>query len=277
VSEIPAREGLFLLIAAVAGNEPSSSYVEVRPLDPRARQRFVSVRDLHCTVDVVEQLRRRHDFVGVGVAPRVRRSGRADAVERSWALVADVDSAESAAAVRQFHPPPSVVALSRTPGHRHVYWSLNRPIPPEWHRRACLRLAARLGSDPAVADPARVMRAPVAFASVKLLAYTLAEVVGGLPDARSFVPPRPAPQPDGEARQGAVLDGLARVVRDSEPGSRNVRLNWAAYRGGERVAAGSLDPDDLRRELLAAALDAGLGEDEAMTTINSGMHAGGVR
>jgi hypothetical protein len=35
---IPQRDGLLLLLAAYAGDEPSSSFLELRPLEPKGRQ-----------------------------------------------------------------------------------------------------------------------------------------------------------------------------------------------------------------------------------------------
>jgi hypothetical protein len=65
-----------------------------------------------------------------------------------------------------------------------------------------------------------------------------------------------------------------RVVRDAPIGERNARLNWAAYRGGEHVSAGELDPERVQAALLDAAADAQLSETEAMRTIRSGLDAG---
>jgi hypothetical protein len=50
-------------------------------------------------------------------------------------------------------------------------------------------------------------------------------------------------------------------------------LNWAAYRAAEHA----IDPSDAGRVLLAAALQAGLGEREAQRTLASGFTAAGRR
>lgn len=276
----PARPPcqLRLLVAAIAGNgsEPSSSFIEVRPLDPVGEQVFVPVRELDRVVSTVERLRERHETVTIGAAPRVRRSGRADSVERVWALRADVDTPDAVARLRAFSPLPSIVSPSRTPGHLHAWWPLTSAVPQEWARRACLRIASALGSDRAVADPARVMRAPSAFLRLEPNTYTLAEVVGGLPDPRRRVVTRPASRIRSGAPLAGTLAGLARVVRYAAEGNRNCALNWAAFQAAQHVADGDLDPDVVREELTAAAVDAGLDDDAAIAaTIRSGLRAGG--
>ncbi|MEU0218939.1 bifunctional DNA primase/polymerase [Streptomyces sp. NPDC006265] len=60
--------------------------------------------------------------------------------------------------------------------------------------------------------------------------------------------------------------GLVAFVLDSAPGTRNNRLFWAACRAAEDARDGRADAQDA---LLAAALQAGLDEREARTTIRS--------
>jgi len=69
------------------------------------------------------------------------------------------------------------------------------------------------------------------------------------------------------------LLGVTEAVLNSEPGTRNGRLYWAACRAAEMIAAGQLDHATAERVLLAAALEAGLrgGEHEARRTIASGL------
>ena len=74
---------LRLQLAMIAGNEPETSFVEIRPLDPPARQWWIPVRELDSAVSVIESLSA-HRNVYVGAAPRAKRSGRAEAVERAW-------------------------------------------------------------------------------------------------------------------------------------------------------------------------------------------------
>jgi hypothetical protein len=65
------------------------------------------------------------------------------------------------------------------------------------------------------------------------------------------------------------------AVLNSEPGTRNGRLYWAACRTAEMVVAGQVDRTTAERVLVAAALEAGLrgGEAEARRTVASGMRS----
>jgi hypothetical protein len=73
-----------------------------------------------------------------------------------------------------------------------------------------------------------------------------------------------------------ALRGLVQVVLAAQPGERNGKLNWAAYRAGEHVAAGRLYLDEVHADLLAAALQIGLSEREALTTLASGLRSAGA-
>ena len=260
--EIPTYWGLYLLAAAFAGNEPDASFLEVRPLQPTGSQVFLPVRRLKEVVEVVEVLRERHDLVGIGVTPRVRRSGGADAVERAWTLAADLDSGDAAERLCSFRPLPSIVARSKTPGHLHAYWPISSAVPAKVARRASLRLAHALDSDKAVCDPARVMRAPREFLRVELDVFRLDNVVGHLPDDPRHIEAangrRRADRPETAASPSALLDGILRVVHEAVDGERNNRLNWGAFAAGQHVADGILDADEAREELLRAAVDVGL-------------------
>jgi hypothetical protein len=57
-------------------------------------------------------------------------------------------------------------------------------------------------------------------------------------------------------------------------GSRNETLNRAAFNLGQLVGVGTLDRDAVESLLLEAALESGLGEEEARGTIRSGIEAG---
>jgi predicted P-loop ATPase len=76
--------------------------------------------------------------------------------------------------------------------------------------------------------------------------------------------------PWGRARLDAVVD----AVGASSEGSRNHKLNVAAFKVGQAVASGHIDEEEGRAELFAAAVAAGLGEREASKTVESGIRAG---
>ena len=283
--QISPEWALRMQLAAIAGNEPSTSLLEIR--SKRAvgmAQRFVPVRELEraATASLTESQR---GDVYVGAAPRVREDGTASAVERVWCLWADCDSREAGDRLRAFHPWPSIVNRSGSGDNLHAWWQLHEPLSPEHAVRANRRLALALGADRAATDAARVMRPigslnhkhdpprVVECVRLELDAFSVGDVVHGLADDPAYAP-RPVPM-----RRACVSDasqalaGLARVVRESPVGERNHRLNWAAYRAGEHVADGKLDPATAEDELLDAAVEAGLSEREAMRTIASGLNA----
>ena len=286
-ARIEQRDALHLQLALIAGNEPSASFVEVRTLHPDRRpgpRSFVPAREHARTIELIARLRDRHEVL-VGVAPRTRQAGTADAVDRVWTLVADCDSEQSVANLRMFRPAPSIVVRSGTASHLHAYWALRAPMPPSWARAANKRLAHVLRSDAAVADPARVMRAigsrnhkhdpPVPVVCVRLETDTFScdQVVGGLPDPpERRRPPRPVSR--SSIPPDAALEGLLRTVRDSRPGNRNATLHWAACRLRDHVDGRVLDEVAGREALREAALDIGLGEFEVHATIASGLTGG---
>lgn len=114
------------------------------------------------------------------------------------------------------------------------------------------------------------------------------ESIAALPDLEAVVnwlkgmsrPARPAPAADrpertiGGAWARRALIYEARDVRAAPEGSRNTRLNVAAYNLGQIVADGLLSRGEVEAALLAAAIAAGLSEREARATIASGLEAG---
>jgi hypothetical protein len=70
-----------------------------------------------------------------------------------------------------------------------------------------------------------------------------------------------------------ALRGLIRTVATSSEGERNRITFWAACRAAEMLADGSLSESEAIAELAAAAVYAGLPEQEAIRTIRSGLRA----
>lgn len=75
-------------------------------------------------------------------------------------------------------------------------------------------------------------------------------------------------------RAAAALAGEADMVARAVEGQRNHTLNRAAFNLGTLIGAGELARDDAERALAGAARVCGLPEDEASTTIRSGLDAG---
>ena len=76
-----------------------------------------------------------------------------------------------------------------------------------------------------------------------------------------------------KARKGRNAPGKAASIASAPVGQRNEALNSAAFLAGVRGA----NPEVAKIELLKDAIDAGLPEDEAITTIDSGLSAGIAR
>src|SRR5215207_5382129 len=144
-------------------------------------------------------LGRRTD-VYVGCAPRTRRHGGRDAVERAFVLWADCDGEQAVAALAEFEPAPAIVIGSGTGSNCHAYWPLAEPLARDEIERANRRLAHALGADPAAADCARILRIPGTLShkheppppvdAIRLgpeRRVSAVDVVGSLPD-----PPAPA-------------------------------------------------------------------------------------
>jgi len=267
-------EALLLQLAALAGDEPASSFLEVRCLRPDGApgpREFVPVRELNRAVELVLGL---HDVnVYVGAAPRVRESGTAHDVERCWAVWADCDTPEAVEALRRFKPRPSIVART-SPGRMQGLWPLRRPVAPTWARRANRRIAHALGADMASTDAARIVRAigtfnhkhdppaAVTCARCELDVFELPAIVGSLPDPPGEAPRRPVVgTARGDGAEGS-LDGLVRTVREAPVGERNALLFWAACTALE-------EGHHAHEELHQAALDAGLPEFEIERTLSS--------
>jgi hypothetical protein len=70
----------------------------------------------------------------------------------------------------------------------------------------------------------------------------------------------------------AALAAEVRAVREAVEGERNHTLNRAAFKLGQLV--GVLDTEDVAQQLLDAALECGLGREEAEKTIRSGLSGG---
>ena len=72
----------------------------------------------------------------------------------------------------------------------------------------------------------------------------------------------------------SALEGEAQHVRAAGQGTRNSTLNRAAFCLGQIVGAGALEETAVERILVDSALSCGLGEREAILTVQSGLRAG---
>jgi len=206
---IPQPAARRLLLAAIAGcgREPAASFLELRfrrPDDPM-RQAFISTRDIASVGARAAVLAQQHD-VYAGCAPRGRRFGGADAIQRVHCLWADLDSQDALERLAAFEPCPNIVVRSGSPGCAHAWWVLNAPLRPDHARVALRRLAHALGADMAAAEPARILRlpgtrnhksdppSPVTCTRLELSSFHARDVVGHLTD-----PPERRPEPAAPA------------------------------------------------------------------------------
>jgi hypothetical protein len=97
------------------------------------------------------------------------------------------------------------------------------------------------------------------------------------PATRTTLPPAPAAAGRGGGYAAAALARERAAVAAARPGCRNATLNRAAFSLGQLVAAGLLDPGQVRAVLLAAALEAGNPEAKARATIASGLRGGAAK
>lgn len=75
--------------------------------------------------------------------------------------------------------------------------------------------------------------------------------------------------PIGPGAGGTALVALVRLVLEAGEGQRNDKLYWAAARAYEHAAAGRLDEGAAERALIRAAVETGLPESEARSTVAS--------
>ena len=289
MTAIPQHIALRFQVAAIGGNEPPSSFIEIRPLDPdgrpvTAKRAFVAVRDLDQAVRRCIELADTLN-VFVGAAPRCREDGTANAVERVWALWADCDGREALERLPGFRPAPSIVVRSGSDDCAHAYWPLCEPVGAGWAKRANRRLAVALGADLAATDPARILRPagtlnhkhdpprPVVCTRLELDVFTFDQVIGRLPDDRAYTPPAPVELRGRRGDPTKRIAGLVRVVRAAPTGNRNQLLYWAACRARDHADTGELDLDAAREALRDAAIAVGLGESETVATLRSALES----
>jgi hypothetical protein len=179
--------------------------------------------------------------------------------------------------------PPTRECITGGAG-RHVYWL---------HPGGVVRNSAgRLGHHVDVrGDGGYVVAPPSTHNSGERYRWANRERVAPCPDwlVDLLRPPPPAPRPPGRylgsdrlppgasraARYGEAALALEEAsVRMAIPGTRNHRLNAAAFSLGQLVGAGLLNAHEVGGVLLDAAVAAGLTESEAWATIRSGLTAG---
>ncbi|MGI8597501.1 MAG: DNA-primase RepB domain-containing protein [Thermoleophilaceae bacterium] len=196
---------LGLYLDALFGAEPAGGLVEVRYRRgdgrPGMGQTFHAwPQERGGAAEMIGRLGRSVDTY-IGVAPRRRRHGGREAIERVHVLYVDCDSEAAIEGLERFSPPPAIVVGSGS--GRHAYWPLWPPASPDEAERANRRLAHHLGADMVATDASRILRPPgtlnfktdpprpVEVERLVIKVYTVEEVAGHLRDPE---PSRPAPR-----------------------------------------------------------------------------------
>jgi hypothetical protein len=218
----PPAVALGLYLDALFGAEPAGGLVEVRYRRADGRpgmgQTFHSwPEERGGAVEMIGRLGRSADTY-IAAAPRRRRHGGREAIERVHVLYVDCDSEAAIEALERFSPPPAIVVGSGS--GRHAYWPLWPPASPDEAERANRRLAHALGADLAATDAARILRPPgtlnfksdpprpVEVERLEIEVYTVEEVVGELPDPE----PRRREVPASPLRDGDPLLDVSPIV-----------------------------------------------------------------
>jgi len=201
----------------------------------------------------------------------------------SGVLVVDVDGAagmESLRTLSREHGALRAAWVRSGSGGWHAYLGMpaGLPVPSS---------AGRLGPGLDVrADGGSIIAPPSVHASGGRYRWVTPGVEP--PEAPDWLvklalPPEPPPavalalpvgRQAGERYAAAVIAGECRAVAQAPVGTRNHRLNQAAWRLGRLAAAGVVDQAVARNALLAAAAACGLPRHESVGTVRSGMTAG---
>jgi hypothetical protein len=202
---ITRHETAARFLAAIAGGAGRGELLELRYRledGQRMGQVFDRPDRLRGLATRAIMLGRRTD-VYVGCAPRTRRRGGRDAIDRASVLWADCDGEHAVAALAQFEPQPAIMIASGTGRNCHAYWPLTKPLGRDAVEHANRRLAHALGADPASADAARILRIPGTLSHKHHPPTTVeairldtdrrvdaGDVVGALPDPPARAPAR---------------------------------------------------------------------------------------
>jgi RepB DNA-primase from phage plasmid/CHC2 zinc finger len=200
-----APQAVVAYLTALVGQAPAGQLLELRHRRSRGGmgQRFFDVARPDAPAAAIAVLGRAND-VYVGAALRSRREGTREAIVAGWALWADCDGPEAAAALEAFEPAAAIVVRSGSRENRHGYWPLTAALCPDELEQANRRLALALGADGASVDAGRVLRppgslnfkhqpaAPVALERFTGERFDPARLLAALPELPAAAGPAPA-------------------------------------------------------------------------------------
>lgn len=148
-------------LGALVGREPTGLLeVRWRHGDSMKRRTYRVADELLHAATAIEELGSKTD-VYAGCAPRRRRAGGLEAIERVWVLWVDCDTPEAIAGLQAFRPAPAMIVRSGSGENRHAYWTLTRALRADDATAANRRLAHAVGADTgAVTSAATILRPP---------------------------------------------------------------------------------------------------------------------
>lgn len=160
--EVQQKRADFL--KAIFDKAEASEYIEIREIGEKRKQYFLKLNSLYCYEPPLNA------NVYFGVFSRIRKSGKAEACSTTRALFADFDFKgitlnerlnEVQIRIKNANlPVPSILVNSGN--GIHVYWLLKERADSE--ALGILKAISRAtGSDPRVAEKARIMRLPYTF------------------------------------------------------------------------------------------------------------------
>jgi hypothetical protein len=221
--------------------------------------------------DLVDEWWNRWPEAGVAIA-----TGSPSGV---WVL--DVDGAEGAVSLAELPSLPETVEARTARGH-HVYFRMPARDVRNSAGRAGPGLDVRGTGGYVVVPPSphpsgstyEWVRDPFNHAVVVAPEWLLHLVLVRPPE--TFPEPRDLPDIYGDRYVRAAIESECDELARTSEGSRNHRLNTAAYSLARFVAAGKVDVGTVARSLAYAAAQAGLGRPEIEKTIRSAFKARGV-
>ena len=203
---------------------------------------------------------------------------------KSGVFVVDIDGAAGQATLRALmhgHDPAPDTAKVLTGRGEHHYFRCeglqvgNGKLGPGIDLRGDGGYVVGMGSrhaSGAMYRPAQWGRPSPRFRPAPVPGWLSEALAAQAKPTRSSVPQKVDVDPVRYAE--AALAGETDKIRSARPGTRNSTLNTAAFKLGQLVLSGGLDPTVACEHLLAAALQCGLAENEASATIRSGFSAG---
>jgi hypothetical protein len=193
----PVQQELLAYLRSLAAHSEPGQFFDVRWMTVTGgmRQRFIPARRIVQSALLITRLAPQTDvYVGVALRNGRTRGGGKNAISGSRVLYIECDHPDSRARLEGFGCTPSMIVASGSPGHLHLYWSLQHLADGSQVESANRRLALALEGDPASVDIARVLRPPATLnhkhsppLPVRLIAhdpearYELSTITAGLP------------------------------------------------------------------------------------------------